>query len=100
MTEKLKGRPPSFALIQALQQIASGNPVKSSSARAGVPDTNVWRVLKNYGGPPELGSASRARQALAHYGEATLPLPQNESAAGAGLEAEKPKRPGGGPACA
>lgn len=75
MTEKLKGRPPSSALINALQQIASGSPVKSSSASAGVPDTNVWRVLKNYGGPAELGSALRARQALAHYGEVTPQLP-------------------------
>jgi hypothetical protein len=75
---KLWGRPPSFELIQALHLVASGVPVFRACAVAGVAGTQVWRVLKSYGGSADEGSQSRARQALAHYGQSVQPLPRNE----------------------
>lgn len=81
MPGKLKGRPPSFELVQALHLVASGCSVNRACFEAGVAGTQVWRVLKSYGGPDVLGSVHRARLALAHYGQAAPPLPRNEGVA-------------------
>jgi hypothetical protein len=64
----LKGRRPSFALIQALELVAAGHSVLRSATDAGIHNGRVWTAMKLHGAGVDL-VRDRAAVTLAHYQE-------------------------------